>query len=101
VDVNRALSAGSDSDIRLWDLPTGETIRIYGDHTDAVRSAVRVGINRLASASFDNTLRLWELDSGKAIHILEMEHTPLTMTPLNAGRIAVGDEIGQIHIISL
>src|SRR5439155_20146064 len=53
-------SAGFDSNVKLWDLMTGEEVLTLRGHSSGVRSVAfsRDG-NRLASASGDRSVRVW------------------------------------------
>ena len=58
------LASGSKhfSNVRLWDVATGELITELKGHTDWVKSLSFYG-NLLASGSEDNTIRLWSLQT--------------------------------------
>ena len=71
-DGMTALSGSSDTTLRLWDLATGETIRIFEGHTNGVNSIAFSPDGATAlSGSSDNTLHLWEVATGKTIRIFE------------------------------
>lgn len=53
-------TAGSDNQIRLWDVGRREEIGILSGHTGSV-AAVDYGANTLVSAGFDTTLRIWNV----------------------------------------
>ena len=69
-DGRRAVSVG-DETFRLWDLETGETMRIFEGRTHW-NSPVTVLADtcRAISNFWDNTLRLWDLETGKTLRIL-------------------------------
>jgi len=81
-DGHRAISGSFDRTLRLWDLESGQTIRILEGHRDSVWAvAVTPDGRRAVSASGDQTLRFWDLESGQTIRILE-GHTDWTaLTP--------------------
>lgn len=56
---DRALSASSDSTLRLWDLASGETLHVLEGHSDSINHVAALPGERALSASDDNTLRLW------------------------------------------
>ncbi len=67
-DGSRALSAGDDKTIKLWDSTTGKLLRVFAGHTDAVRCVVFSPDGTLAlSASEDKTLKLWDISTGKTV----------------------------------
>jgi WD40 repeat protein len=69
----------------LWDLTSGNYIRVLSDHTDWVMA---VGISgdakRALTSSFDGALRLWDLENGKSLHVFAGRAggiTTLAVTP--------------------
>lgn len=71
----RILSWGEDKTLRLWDLETGELLRVFEGHNDLVSAAVILSDNRVLSVEgFErlvshhlgtSTLRIWNLESGE------------------------------------
>jgi len=71
-DGRHAVSASNDRTLRLWDLETGQTLRILQGHTDNISAvAITPDGRRAVSASWDRTLRVWDLETGQTIRILE------------------------------
>jgi hypothetical protein len=71
-DGRRALSGSADNTLRLWDLPTGETLRLLEGHTRSVNAAAVLPNGRYAlSGSDDSTLRLWDLETGETLRTFE------------------------------
>jgi len=68
----RALSASSDWTLRLWDLSTGETQRIFEfeDHKTIDCLVVLPDGQRALSGS-DDILRLWDLETGESLRLFE------------------------------
>jgi WD40 repeat protein len=90
-DGGRALSGSWDATLRLWDLATGETLRIFKGHSGAV-SAVTVlpDRSRALSGSIDNTIRLWDLATGEALRTFEGHMRTITaLAVLAEGRRAL------------
>jgi WD40 repeat protein len=57
-----------DNSVRLWDVETGEQIRVYEGHSDVLSIAIGPDGRRMLSGSFDGSVRLWDLESGDVIH---------------------------------
>jgi WD40 repeat protein len=55
----------------LWDLASGQTLRILEGHSYWVTHVVALPGERALSASADNTLRLWNLASEETLRVLE------------------------------
>ena len=75
IDGKPALASGSDDNtIRLWNMRSGETLRVLEGHTGSVASLTAIEIDAkpaLASGSWDNTIRLWNPQSGETFRVLE------------------------------
>jgi WD40 repeat protein len=62
--------------VRVWDVDTGECVRVLSGHTymvTSVSSGIVDGSGRqlLASASYDSTIRLWDAVTGECVRVLE------------------------------
>jgi WD40 repeat protein/serine/threonine protein kinase len=56
----------ADTTMRLWDLQTGEQVRIFEGHTNTVNMvAFSPDGQTIASASWDGTVRLWDVATGE------------------------------------
>jgi WD40 repeat protein len=61
-DGRRAVSAGADHDVRLWDVATGRQLRTFAGHTGTVWGIAYSPDGRRAfSGSDDGSARLWVL----------------------------------------
>lgn len=71
-DGRRAISGSNDTTLCLWDLESGERVKILEGHTNWVRSVALSADGRQAiSASADSTLRLWDLESSQCLKVFE------------------------------
>lgn len=62
------ISAGSDEVLRMWDVNSGEEVRVFNGHTDGVGClAISTDGTRVLSGSWDLSMRLWDQESGKEI----------------------------------
>ena len=65
--AGRVLSASPDKTLRLWDLASGECLRVLEGHSGSVYHVAALPDERALSASWDNTLRLWDLTRGECL----------------------------------
>ena len=70
------ITGGEDQVLRLWDLNTGECLRIFSGHSRyifavAVSAAQPERPALIASSSNDQTIRIWNPQTGDCLHILE------------------------------
>ncbi len=64
-------SASEDHTVRLWDVKSGQCLRILVGHSQYVLSVAFSPDGRIvASSSFDQTIRLWDVESGQCQRIL-------------------------------
>lgn len=91
VAPGRIISASHDETLRIWDVETGQTLKILTGHSQRVAAVVVVGNRYLVSGSFDNTLRLWDLESGEPLRILTGHSKGIrTVTALDGRRVVSG-----------
>ncbi len=58
-------------EVKLTEIETGKTIRVFAGHTDWVNSvSFAPDGTKLATGAQDNTVKLWEVDTGKNIDTL-------------------------------
>ncbi|MEL6777426.1 MAG: TIR domain-containing protein, partial [Cyanobacteria bacterium J06597_16] len=71
-DGTRALSCSDDTTVRLWDVETGQALRVMEGHTGCVFSvAFSADGTRALSGSLDRTVRLWDAETGQALRVME------------------------------
>lgn len=68
-----AVSGGSsDPTLKLWDMSTGECLRILKGHSQGITAIALTQDGQYAvSGSLDKTLRLWELATGKCVRLFK------------------------------
>ncbi|HML22978.1 MAG TPA: c-type cytochrome [Aggregatilinea sp.] len=74
------LASGSDDmTVRLWDVATGEEIRVLRGHEDYVNAVAFSPDGRtIASASYDGVVKLWSATSGQEIRQMEAKGADIT-----------------------
>jgi WD40 repeat protein len=85
---NLVAAGGSDGQIALWDLTSGQRLALFAGHKGAVNTvALHPTEPTLASAGDDGTIRLWEANTGKLRQVFASEPGPLnTLTFSHDGR---------------
>ncbi|MDZ8050815.1 MAG: NB-ARC domain-containing protein [Aulosira sp. ZfuCHP01] len=70
-DGKTIASASEDCTVRLWNVKTGESLRILHGHTGMVSSVTFSPDGQIvASGSADLTIRLWDVNTGECLKIL-------------------------------
>ena len=71
----QTLASGSDDHtVRLWDVTSGQCLKILQGHTNGVWSvAFSPDGQTLASGSQDETIKLWDVQTGECCKILRSE----------------------------
>ncbi|KAI9251965.1 WD40-repeat-containing domain protein [Sporodiniella umbellata] len=88
------MSASDDKTVRLWDIPTGNSVNIFDEHEDYVRAGV-VSLenpNLVISGAYDQTVKLWDMRQQESA--MTMNHgapvESLLMYPNGAAVISSG-----------
>jgi WD40 repeat protein len=102
-DGRRAVSAGSDKNVILYDVNTQRVERIFAGHTANVYTATFTSKNRrIVSASADATVRLWDVDNGNELSKYVHESGVLCAAVSSDGkRIVSATEAGAIYVWDL
>ena len=69
---DRIVSASRDKTLRVWDVKTGECLKVLNGHTNMVRStAFNNTGDRTVSVSRDKTIRVWDVKTGECLKVLK------------------------------
>jgi small GTP-binding protein len=70
-DGRRALTGNGDYTVRLWDVDTGQCLRVLEGHTSTVWSVhLSADLRRALTGADDGTLRLWDVEAGRCLRVL-------------------------------
>jgi WD40 repeat protein len=93
-DGSTAVSASRDSTLRIWDVPSGQTLHTLAGHSDAVlKIAVSASGRHAASLGRDRTVRVWDLAKASAVRVLAAEDNIKAMASQTSDPLLL--ELGQ------
>ncbi len=106
-DGKTLVSSGIDQSVRVWELPSGNNIRAFNNHTQPVHDvALRPSsdpdvLPMIASVSRDRTARLWQPTIGRMVRFCKVSGSvPLAVDWTSSGdRIVVSCTDGQLRTI--
>jgi eukaryotic-like serine/threonine-protein kinase len=98
---DRLITAGRDQDIRIWDIASGELLRVLRGHSARVRGLqVFAGDERLVSVGSDKSVRIWDLATGaEVLNVSEFTRDSETVAVHPSDlRIFTGSTDGRIKV---
>ncbi len=104
-ETTTLMSASDDSTVRLWDLPSSQSVTVFRGHQDYVRSGAFMtghGSNLLVSGSYDQTVRLWDPRASERA-VMTFKHTGAveTVLPMPSGTTVLASAENQIAILDI
>ena len=102
-DGNRAVSASSDTTLKVWDLASGQEIRTLTGHTDTVSGVAMTPDGSCAvSASEDETFKVWDLARGACLATFHADGAlrACAFAPDERTVVAAGAS-GRVHFLRL
>lgn len=70
VSSNLTISSSHDTNIRIWNIPTGECEGVLEGHLVTVRS-LAIHNDVIVSGGFDGTARIWSLEKKECLYVLK------------------------------
>ena len=96
-DGAKLLVGHEDASLKLWDVASGERLRVFEGHGGAVNAVCVTPDGRCAvSAAADGTLRSWDLESGRCVRIFAGHAGPVrsaAVTPDGKRVLSGGDDL--------
>lgn len=65
------VTGSSDTTVRLWDIQTGSSVRVFNGHTSCVNSVASDKKGLIISGSSDKTIRAWDERTGSDVALLK------------------------------
>ena len=94
------ISGSYDRTVRVWNLETGQTIRILCGHMRAVR-ALQFDEVKLITGSMDRTLRVWNWRTGVCVRVLEGHSEGVISLTFDADLLASGSVDTTVKVWNL
>ncbi len=98
--ASRAIFSCRDHALRVWDLESGQCLRILKGHTDKVSSvSVTHDGKRAVSSSGDHTLRVWDLESDQYLAAFHVNSRVTALEVKANGLLVCGTDDGNVLAI--
>ena len=82
----RGISGSRDKTVRVWDLESGECLKVLEGHAGSVDCVALTPDGRKGiSGSDDKTVRVWDLESGVCLKVLEGHTNSVSACCADAG----------------
>lgn len=104
-ELTTLMSCSDDTTVRMWDLPSDQSVTTFVGHQDYVRSGAFMpgqSSSLVASGSYDQTVRLWDARSpGRAVMIFKHEAAVESVLPMPSGTVLLTSADDQISVLDL
>ncbi len=89
LDANRAVSASKDHTVRVWNLETGECVKVLRGHSEEVHCLALGDKSQMFSAALDGTIRVWDTNTlaDRVIQAFPVGHSPIGIAAVPSGRV--------------
>ena len=99
-DKIHLVSASDDKTVRLWDIPSQNSIMTYDEHNDYIKTAA-VSSSLIFSGSYDQTVKVWDPRINKSVHTWNV-NSPVEDFQLLPGDGLLGVAAGSaVHIFDV
>ncbi|KAI9849903.1 MAG: hypothetical protein M1837_000117 [Sclerophora amabilis] len=104
-ELTTLMSASDDMTVKLWDLPSQNSVTTFVGHGDYVRTGAFMpgqSANLLVSGSYDETVRIWDPRSpGKSVMTFKHAAPVESVLPLPSGSTVIASAGNQISVLDL
>ncbi|KAF9894522.1 hypothetical protein FE257_006406 [Aspergillus nanangensis] len=106
-DPTCVFSASDDRTVRLWDLPSENSLKTFVGHTDYVRSGAFMpgslaSSNMIVSGSYDRTVRLWDPRvESRSVMTFKMGAPIESVLPMPTGTTVLASADNKIAVLDI
>jgi len=97
--ANYIVTAGLDSTIRLWHVPSGLCLRTFFGHLEGIWS-IKADNLRIVSTSEDGMVKVWCPTTGQCQRTFTGHAGPVTCVSLSGERLCTGGEDCEIRVMT-
>lgn len=104
-ETTALMSCSDDTTVRLWDLPSDNSIETFRGHTDYVRSGCFLSgqnENIIVSGSYDSTVKLWDARASQS-SVMTFKHTSAVEEVLSmpSGTTLIAAAENQVAVLDI
>lgn len=89
------MSGEDNGRIRIWNIETGKEVTdSFSGHGGSIFAAAKLPGDRFATSGCDDELKVWDSNTYEQLQSIALGWSPLCITPLTDGSIALGDVQG-------
>jgi F-box and WD-40 domain protein CDC4 len=89
VNGTTLVSGSRDATLRVWDLETGECLKVLEGHEKTIRSMAVHG-DIVVSGSYDNDARVWNSKTGECLNVLKGHTSKIYAVVFDGNVVATG-----------
>lgn len=96
-DANTAISGSRDTQLRVWDITTGQCKSVLAGHQASVR-CLEIHDDLVVSGSYDTTAKIWSISQGVCLRTLQGHFSQIYAIAFDGNRIATGSLDTSVRI---